>query len=127
MTVNPSAAAPSYAPPSAPREYNPHWLRDQLASISRALPPRATRTVTAATTQMTTDDTVLGNTTGGNFAIKLLPAAQWASGKTTFKNIGTGTLTITGTVDGSANPTLAQNKAMTLQSDGTAIWKIAAV
>jgi hypothetical protein len=38
------------------------------------------------------------------------------------KNIGAGTLTLTGTVDGVSNPTMAQNDEVTVFTDGTA-WK----
>jgi hypothetical protein len=38
------------------------------------------------------------------------------------KNINATTMTITGTVDGSTNPTLAQNAFKRLVSDGAAWW-----
>jgi hypothetical protein len=38
-----------------------------------------------------------------------------------FKNIGAGTLTLVGTVDGTTNPTLSTNEEITVYSDGTAL------
>ena len=43
----------------------------------------------------------------------------------TIKNIGAGTLTVTGTVDGSADPTLAQYESGTVFSDGTSWYWLA--
>jgi hypothetical protein len=79
---------------------------------------------TGAYTLLPTDRNILGNTTAAGFAVAL-PAKSYAGEKHTIKNTGTAnTLTITGTVDGSANPTLTTLASMTILYDGTAFWKI---
>lgn len=79
---------------------------------------------TGAYTLLPTDRTILASTTSGSFAVTL-PAKSYAGQKHTIKNTGTtNTLTVTGTVDGSANPTLTTLASMTIVFDGTAWWKI---
>ncbi len=123
----PIIARRPYTAPAIKKAFDASEIRGQLNLLAQSVSPQVTRTVLAAATIQTTDDTILGNTTGGNFAITLLPANQCQFLKVSIKNIGTGTLTITGTIDGSANPTLAQNKSKTIQSDGVAWWLLASV
>lgn len=79
---------------------------------------------TAAYTLLPTDRLVLASTTAGSFAVTL-PAKSYAGEKHTIKNTGTAnTLTVTGTVDGSANPTLATLAKITVEYDGTHWWSI---
>ena len=79
---------------------------------------------TGAYTLLPTDRTVLASTTAGSFAVTL-PATAFAGEKHTIKNTGTAnTLTVTGTVDGSANPTLATLAKMTVEYDGTNWWSV---
>lgn len=77
-----------------------------------------------AYTILPTDRTILGNTTSASFAVTL-PATAYAGMILTIKNTGTAnTLTVTGTVDGSANPTLTTLVSTTILYDGSAWRKI---
>lgn len=120
------ARAP-YTPPQLGREYNAAEVRNAIGNLARSVPPQITRNVTAATEATTADGTIVCDTTGGNFAVTLQPPAQVQFQALTIVNIGSGTLTVTATVSGSANPTLAQWKSMTVQSDGVRWIKIGAV
>ena len=121
-THKPIPARVPYSPPQIGETFGAADARTQLALIARAISPSTTRTVVAATTIKATDDLLLCNTTAGGFTVTLLPAnqVQWLT--ITIKNIGTGTVTLSGTVDGTLNPTLAQYKLYTIQSDGAAWW-----
>lgn len=121
------AARKAYIPPQLGKEYNRDEIRGALGLLAQSVPPQITRTVGAATTATTADGTIVGDTTGGDFAVTLPLAAQVQFMAVTIINIGSGTLTVTGTVSGSANPTLAQWKSMTVQSDGVRWFKIASV
>jgi hypothetical protein len=127
MSIKPVPARAPYSPTQFGNAYNRDEVRTAFGNLARSVPPTITRSVTAATTVTTADQTILADTTASNFAVTLLPAAQAQFLPVTIKNTGTGTLTITGTVDGSANPTLAQNRAMTVQSDGSQWFKIGVV
>jgi hypothetical protein len=95
-----------------------------IGSISGAWQQRLPISKTAAYTLLPTDRTVLANTTSAAFAVTL-PAKSFAGEKHTIKNIGTAnTLTVTGTVDGTANPTLASLAKLTVESDGTNFWSV---
>jgi hypothetical protein len=79
---------------------------------------------TSAYTLLPTDRTILASTTSGSFAVTL-PTTAYKGQKHTIKNTGTAnTLTVTGTVDGSANPTLTTLQFMTVLYDGTAWRKV---
>lgn len=123
----PISARVPYTPVKLTAAYDAGKIYLEHGKIARAIPPMSTTNVVAAYTARTTDDTILGNTTAGNFAITLPQPNQAQFWKATIKNVGTGTLTITGTIDGSANPTLAQYKSKTFQSDGVAYWLLASV
>lgn len=87
--------------------------------------------VTAAYRVLTSDQVILADASGGAFAVTL-PAASAMLGMAplTIKKVDSSAnaVTVTGTVDGAVNPTLAtQYKAMTVVSDGTNWWKIGTV
>lgn len=95
-----------------------------IGSISGAWQSKTPLAKTAAYTLLPTDRTVLASTTAGSFALAL-PAVAYAGEKHTIKNTGTSnTLTVTGTVDGSANPTLATLAKITVEYDGAAWWSV---
>lgn len=91
----------------------------------------ASRTVTAATTIVDSDDVVLVDTTGGSVTVTLPPAATNLGRRFTVKKlIAANTLTLDGngseTIDGAATVALTTRyAARTVQSDGTA-WHIVA-
>lgn len=125
MTLLPGKV-PYTAPPLG-LNYNRTEIRTALGALARSVPPMSTRNVVAAYTPTAADDTIVCDTTGGSFAVTLPPVAQVQFLKLTIVNIGANTVTVTGTVSGSVNPTLAQWKSMTVQSDGVRWFKIAAV
>lgn len=127
MTI---AARMPYSAPEPPVEYKSTWFRTQLTRLSQALLPQVTRHVIAATTITIQDDTIVCDATAGAFAVTLLPADQVQFLKISIKRINGGgnAITITGTVDGSVNPTLgSQWSSITIQSDGTRWLKLASV
>lgn len=79
-------------------------------------------TVTCAPTIVNMGQIILMNST--NAPTFTLPTASTfpPGGGFAVKNINATTMTITGTVDGSTNPTLAQNAFKRLVSDGAAWW-----
>lgn len=96
-----------------------------IGSISGAWQPESNiQSKTAAYTLLPTDRTVLASTTAGSFAVTL-PATAYVGQKHSIKNTGTAnTLTVTGTVDGSANPTLTTLAKLTVEWDGTHWWSV---
>lgn len=81
-------------------------------------------TVTTAYTALMSDQTILGNTTGGGFTIAL-PTTGIADGQVyTLKNIGSNTLTISsaGLIDGAASVLLTMlNDTLIVEWDGSAL------
>lgn len=120
------ARAP-YTPPQLGQKYNNSEVRDAIANLARSVPPQITRNIVGATEVTTADGTIVADTTLSNFAVTLPPAAQVQFLAVAIINIGSGTLTITGTVSGVVNPTLAQWKSKIVQSDGTRWFTIAQV
>lgn len=120
------ARAP-YTPPTLGREYNAADIRIGFGNLARSVPPQVTRNVTAATEADVTDDLIVCDTTLSNFAVTLPVPSQVQFLRVTIINIGTGTLTITGTVSGAVNPTLAQWKSAICQTDGVRWMKIGGV
>lgn len=126
----PIPARQSYSAPAAPTAYSSNWFRTQLTRIAQALLPAMVRTVTAADTITIQDDTILADATSAPFTVTLLPAAQCQFLKVNIKRLNGGgnAVTIGGTVDGSVNPTLgSQYSSITIQSSGTAWYKLASV
>lgn len=91
----------------------------------------ATRTVTAATTIIDSDDVVLVDTTGGSITVTLPPAATNLGRRFTMKKmVAANTMTLDGngaeTIDGAATVAVTvQYAARTVQSDGSG-WLIVA-
>lgn len=112
--------------PNTPREL-PAFLKGEVQLLQRAGAKISIHTESAAYTISGNDETVLMDTTAGPLSATLPRAAESLNLKVTVKNIGANTLTIVGTVDASANPTLAQWKAMTIACDGVAFFKIGEV
>lgn len=121
---------PVYSRRAVPPNYDAGWLATEFAGVQRALPVAAIRTATSSETVKASDQTVLYNATGGPISATLPSAGQVQGLTVTLKKIDASgnAVTVVGTVDGSANPTLAsQWKSLTVQSDGTAWYKLAAV
>jgi hypothetical protein len=127
MATPPISARVPFTPVKLTAAYDANKIYLEHGKIARAIPPMSTTNVIAAYTAKTTDDTIVADTTAGNFAILLPLAAQAQFWKATIVNIGTGTLTVTGTISGVVNPTLAQWKATHFQSDGVRYIKIGGV
>ncbi len=125
MTLIPARVP--YTPPELGAQYNRTEVRTALGKLSLSVPPMTTRTVTAATIVNVADDLIVCDTTGGNFAATLPAPAQVQFLRVSIINIGSGTLTITGTVSGAVNPTLAQWKSAILQTDGVRWMKIGGI
>lgn len=107
------------------------WLGIELGNVSRRTAAASTRAVTGNATVLGTDGMILCNTTGGAITVTWpTPINQTEDWVITIKrvNAGANAVTIAGTVDGVANPTLAaQYKSITIWSDGTTLHKIASV
>lgn len=112
----------------SPPQYSPGKLDQQLINAEQSIPPNGVVLTVAAYTVTTDDRWVSGDTTAGDFTVALpTDPARVKALEVTITNVGTGTLTVTGTVSGSANPTLAQWKSMTVVSDGVRYLKTASV
>jgi hypothetical protein len=123
-------AVAGYTKRAVPGTYDQNFVSTELGNIQRAIAPRATRTVTADTTALVTDDVILANPTSGAITVTLPDPSRVLNLCVTIKQITSNAhaVTIGGTVDGSASPTLGgTNKAITVQSDGAHWWKIGAV
>jgi hypothetical protein len=121
-----------YTAPKVGATYNATEIRTQLALLAQAISPQFTRSVIFASPAtdkvvLVTDDLIVCDTTGGSFAITLPLVNVVQFLRVTLINIGANTLTITGTVSGAVNPTLAQWKSSQIQSDGTRFMKIGGV
>jgi hypothetical protein len=83
------------------------------------------QTKSADYTMLSTDDVVLMS---GTFSATLTAATRVVPGKIkTVKNIGSGTVTVVGTIDGATNYSLAsQNKFVSVVSDGTSWYVVGA-
>lgn len=85
--------------------------------------------VTTTYTILTSDETILANTSGGAFTITLPTAVGIAGKEYTIKNIGSpvNAVTVDGdgaeTIDGTATRIItSQNDSITVRSDGTEYW-----
>lgn len=124
---------PARAPYTAPQlgnVYNRDEVRTAITNLARSVPPQITRNVTAAYTATTADDLIVCDATGGAFTVTL-PAAdqvQFLRLSVIRINGGGNAITIGGTVSGAVNPTLAsQYAAITVQSNGTAWYKLSGI
>lgn len=85
---------------------------------------------TATYTLTTSDSTILGDASGGNFAITLPAASGVFAGRTfVVKSVSTGTVTLTAAgsdvIDGSGTyPLASQYKYVVVQSDGVSKWYV---
>jgi len=106
-------------------------LNTNLQLLQRtAYTPGDIEFVTVSYQAVGTDGLVLASATGGALTVTLPAVGANAGQALTVKKIDSSAhaVTIGGTVDGAANPTLAsQYQSMTVMSDGTNWWKIAAV
>lgn len=119
-----------YTAPAAPSDYQKNWLSTQLRNIARALLPQITRQVLAHTTVLATDDTLVCDATGGAITVTLPLPDQVKFLKVSVVRINGGgnAVTLSGTVSGSVNPSLASQWAsITIQSDGTRWIKLAEI
>jgi hypothetical protein len=83
--------------------------------------PPTERSITAAGSTAAYNDRIVADTTSGAFSITL-PAASASQAPIVITNIGANTLTLTGTVSGEVNPTLAQWSSRTIASNGTILY-----
>jgi len=130
MPVPPIPAREFYQTGAVPQAYDPSWFRTQLGKISRAFWFPISRTVKADTTMKATDDVILCDCTAGAITVTLLPAAQAQFARVTVlkTDASVNAVTLSGTVSGAVNPTLATRyKSITFQSDGTAYYTLAQV
>lgn len=111
-----------------PHVYDRGWLATELGNLQRAIQRYSTRTVTKDYTASALDQTILCDASAGAFTLTL-PKAEGNQGlMLTIKKIaGPGKVFIGGTVDGAT--ALALNSvydAITIQSDGTTWYELAA-
>lgn len=126
----PILARQTYNKTPAPPSYDQGYVDREHAAIQRAIPRAFTRPTTAATTVSALDDLILADATGGPFTVTLPPADRVKDLRVTIKktDASANAVTVGGTVDGTANPTLATRyKSMTVQSDGITWHKLASV
>lgn len=119
-----NAAVIPYQRGQAPAQYDAGRINAELAKIQRGIRAIAIRTVVADTTLSSADETVLADTTGGAISLTLPRADGSRNLKVTVLNIGSGTLTVVGTVSGSVDQTYAQWAGATIVGDGTAFYSI---
>lgn len=111
--------------PDAPSAL-PAFLKKELPRIVRAGPHISIQTKATNYLLSGADEIVLMDTTLGALDASLPTASENLNFLVTVKNIGANTLTIVGTVDGSAGITLAQWEAVTVACDGSAFYKVGA-
>ena len=98
------------------------YLSTELLRIQEAIRPETTRSVSANTTADVTDSVILVNATAGGRSITLPDPTTVGQKTLTIKKTDASgnAVTVVGTVDGAANPTLpAVNNATTFISDGS--------
>jgi hypothetical protein len=98
-----------------------------LSLTNKAIPvePVVTKTDDYILVKADHGKTIIFNKATAVIATLPSPSAVWSGWKVALKNIGAGTLTITGTVDGASNPTLTTSGEMTLYSNGTSFYRAA--
>ena len=130
MTALVQVARKPYAKTSPPQTYDPRWLTHELANIQGSQVPQSVRTATVSETPHTYDSVVLYNATGGAISVTLPLPGQVKNLVLYLKKIDSSVnaVTIVGTIDGVANPTLAtQYKSKTIVSDGISWYQLASV
>lgn len=126
---------PPYFKRPAPTTYDPGYLNQEFANVQRGIPSQRVRTFTATSTAFTdvpdsTDHTVLYDATAHAITVNLPQPAQSKGLELTFKKIdaSANTVTLVGTLDGAANPTLATHyKSKTICTDGLTYYVLATV
>lgn len=109
----------------------PKWLETEFGNIQRRIAGVSHRTVTTDTTVLITDGLILCDTTANAITVTWpTPIRATEDWLVTIKRISGGAhaVTLGGTLDGSASPTLAaQYKSWTIWSDGTLLHLVASV
>lgn len=109
------------------------WLGTEFGNAQRGMSPAKSRLITSSETLSSSDGLVLVDATAGNVSVTLLDPADAGDNVVTIKRIDASgnTVTLVGTIDGSANPTLAQWKSKTIwsyaPSGSSAYWLSVAV
>lgn len=107
---------------------NPNILDDKLRQLSRLLEIQYHERLMTVSGTATAADTYIIGSSSTSILCTLPSAASVANGTTTkifvVKNRGAGTMTLSPTVDGVGSPTVSQNRAMTLFTDGTSWFEI---
>ena len=110
---------PPYRPAAVPDQYNAGWFRIQLVNIARSIWQPVGRTVTSHYTVTATDDCLFVDCTAGAITITFPPASQMQGVRITVKKVDVSgnAITLSGTIDGAANPTISASMARyTIQS-----------
>jgi hypothetical protein len=115
--------------PGVPKDYQPGWISQILRDIARAIPLGGDNITASRTMKVTDDLCVLGfHPNGGSLTYTLLPAAQCKFIKVWLLQKSTGTVTVTGTVNGAVNPVLGgQYSCLGIWSDGSAFYAISSL
>lgn len=124
------AARQKFTAPQLGATYNAAEVRTQLNALARSVPPYTTRHVTADTPLTVEDDLLVCDATDAPITVTLPPANQVQFLRVTVKRINAGgnAVTLSGTVDGTVNPSLgAQWASITIQSDGVRWLTLASV
>lgn len=117
--------AVKYANRDAPPTYDPDWLNVEFQNLQKAIESNVIRGETTDTVQRFDDRVILIDATAAGRAVLLLAPSAWPPFPLTIKKVDASgnAVTMTGTVDGAANPVLAaQWDARTIWSSGTALY-----
>ncbi len=117
--------AQGYSTRPVPKTYDADWLFTELQNIQKAIRGSVVRTETTSTVQRVDDRVVLIDCSGGARNFTLLAPTAWPVWSVTIikTDNSANALTIVGTVNGVASPTLTvQYTSWTLSSTGTAIY-----
>lgn len=126
----PIFARPPYTKRKAPPSYDAGWFDVELGNLQRAIPPSQVRTLVASATLTSADAVVLVDATAGAVSVTLPMPSQVQGFLVTVKKIdaSANAVTLVGTIDGAANPTLpTRYKSKTIVSDGTTYFTLATV
>lgn len=124
------AARSNYYKRKVPKVYRPDFLDIEFGNIQRAIPSVTLRTVKLADTAVVTDAVLLADATLAPFTITLPDPVRVQGAAFTIKKVDAtaNAVTVGATIDGTLNPTLTvQYQSISVQSDGTAYWKLASV